>query len=186
VPFALLVGCGGDDDETTTNTSATPGAGQSTARPGVYVAQVEGTDASVALVTDGSRLSGAYLCIPKETSQWIQPAPFQGGKARLVARRGVSLGAARFRGKSAKGDVDVPGGSHSFNAQLASGKAGLYRTTSGTANQPGFSETGWIVLPEGSVCGSTNSITAGGGFASEPAPSSPEGRVTDFADPFPF
>ena len=153
--------------------------------PGVYVGQVQGTGDSIALVTEGHRLSGAYLCIPQSTSQWIRPAPFAKGKAPLIARRGALLGSAKFAGESATGTVTA-GGSRSFNAKLATGKAGLYRTTSGTANQPGFSETGWIVLSGGSFCGSTNSITAGGGFKSAPAPSNPEGQITNFANPFPF
>jgi hypothetical protein len=184
VAFALVAGCGGDDEETTTATGA--GGGQAAATAGVFLAHVKGTDASIALVTDGQRLSGAYLCIPKETSQWIRPAPLANGKAKLVARRRVTLGKASFAGNRANGDVTVADSSRSFSANLATGKAGLYRTTSGTGDKPPFSETGWIVLPNGSVCGSTNSITAGGGFKSEPAPSSPKGQVTDFADPFPF
>jgi hypothetical protein len=139
------------------------------------------------LVTDGNRLTGAYLCIPQSTSQWIRPAPLQSGQAALVARRGVNLGSAKFAGDTATGTVNA-GGQNSFSAKLATGYAGLYRTTSGTANKPPFSETGWIVLPDGTVCGGTNTITAGGGFKSGPAPSKPEGsgRVTDFANPFPF
>jgi hypothetical protein len=152
---------------------------------GVYVGQVGGTNHLVALVTDGSRLSGAYLCIPEGTSQWIKPAPLQGGQVALVARRGVVLGSAKFVGDTATGTVNS-GGQNSFSANLANGKAGLYRTHSGTANKPGFSETGWIVLPDGNTCGSTNSITSGGGFKSTPATSSPEGQITDFANPFPF
>jgi hypothetical protein len=181
---ALLTGCfgGGDDNETTTGA---PSGGGGAATAGVYVGQVGGTNHLIGLVTDGSRLSGAYLCIPQETSQWIKPAPLQGGQAALVARRGVVLGSAKFAGDTATGTVNA-GGQNSFSAQLATGKAGLYRNVSGTANKPGFSETGWIVLPDGNTCGSTNSITSGGGFNSAPATSSPEGQITDFANPFPF
>jgi hypothetical protein len=181
---ALLAGCGDDDDNDTTTPA--PSAGGGAVTPGVYVGQVQGTDDSIALVTEGHRLSGAYLCIP-QSSQWIRPSPFTKGKAPLVARRGVVLGSVTFSGDTASGQVTA-GGQRPFSAQLATGDAGLYRTTSGTANQPGFSETGWIVLPDGNGCGSTNTITAGGGFQSEQAPSEPEGdaKVTDFANPFPF
>jgi hypothetical protein len=193
--MALLAGCfgGGGDNNNTTTATTTPSAagggaskgGASKVSPGVFVGQVEGTGDSIALITDGHRLSGAYLCIPQSTSQWIKPAPFAKGKAPLVARRGALLGNASFAADSANGTVTA-GGARSFSAKLATGKAGLYRTTSGTANKPGFSETGWIVLPNGNVCGSTNSITAGGGFKSVPAPSSPKGQITNFANPLPF
>jgi hypothetical protein len=175
VGFALLAGCGGGDE----------GGGGAPPPAGVYVAKVGNTEAEIALVTDGERLSGAYLCNEKTVSQWIGEAPLEDGKAELVARRGVSLGEASFDGDTASGDVTVAGGPQSFSAELAKGKAGVYRTTSGKAGAPGFSETGWIVLPDGTVCGSTNSSNAGG-FESEPATSKPEGKVTNFANPFPF
>jgi hypothetical protein len=180
--FTLLAGCGGGDDENTT--TPTSGGGAQAVTAGVFVAEVEGTDADIALVTDGKRLTGAYLCIPKGGTSWLSPAPLVAGKAKLVARRGVSLGEASFTGDSATGHVTVAGGSRNFSAKLATGKAGLYRTTSGTAGEPGSTETGWIVLPDGSVCGVTNSITPGGGFKSKPAPSKPKGQVTNFANPY--
>jgi hypothetical protein len=188
--FALLVGCGGggDDNETTAAATTAPagGGGGGGATAGVYVGEVSGSNHLIALVTDGgTRLSGAYLCIPQGTSQWIKPSPLQDGKAALVARRGVVLGSAQFSGDTATGTINE-GGNNSFTAKLASGKAGLYRKTSGTSNQPGVSETGWVVLPDGNTCGSTNSITQGGGFQSQPETSSPEGQITDFSNPFPF
>jgi hypothetical protein len=160
----------------------TPGGAPPT--PGVFVGNVEGTEASIALVTDGQRLTGAYLCIPHGGTSWISPGPLVDGKSELVARRRVSLGEASFAGDQATGEVTVGGAPRSFSAGLAAGKAGLYHTTSGTADEPGSTETGWIVLPDGSVCGTTNSIIAGGGFKSEPAPSKPKGKVTNFANPF--
>jgi hypothetical protein len=42
------------------------------------------------------------------------------------------------------------------------------------------------LLPDGSKCGRTTSITRGGDYKSEPAASRPKGRVTDFANPFTF
>jgi hypothetical protein len=185
--LALLAGCGGGGDDDETTTAATTGGGGGAATPGVFVGQVEGTDDAIALVTDGNRLTGAFLCIPDSTSQWVRPAPLQDGQAALVARRGVNLGSAKFAGDTATGTVNA-GGQNSFSAKAASGYAGLYRVTSGNANNPPYSETGWIVLPDGTVCGGTNTITAGGGFRSGPAPSKPQGsgRVTDFANPTPF
>jgi hypothetical protein len=198
VALVLLAGCGGSSTTTVTSpssgapsgggaSSGTPstGGGGGAGSPGVFVGQVQGTSDAIALVTDGHRLSGAFLCIPTSTSEWIKPTPFANGKAPLVARRGTLLGAAKFAGSSASGNVTA-GGARSFTAKLATGKAGLYRTFSGTVNQPGFSETGWIVLPNGNTCGATNSITSGGGFKGGPAPSTPKGQITNFANPFPF
>jgi hypothetical protein len=152
--------------------------------PGVFVGNVIGTDGSIALVTDGQRLSGAYLCVPHGETSWISPAPLLDDKARLIARRKATLGEASFAGDRATGVVAVAGGSRTFNAELATGKAGLYHATSGTASEPGSSETGWIVLPNGSICGTTNSVIAGGSFKSEPAPAKPKGKVTNFGNPF--
>ena len=184
----LVAGCGGGDNNDTTAaaTTAPAGGGGGAAKAGVYVGVVGGTNHLIALVTDGgTRVSGAYLCIPQGTSVWIKPALFQDGKAALVARNGTVLGSAQFSGDTATGTVNG-GGENSFTAKLASGKVGLYRKTSGTSNQPGFSETGWIVLSDGTTCGSTNSITQGGGFQSQPETSSPEGQITNFSNPFPF
>jgi hypothetical protein len=188
-----VTGCGGGGGDESTSTAASvpavtaAGGGAGAVTPGVYVGQVQGGEDSIALVTDGNRLSGAYLCIPQSTSQWIRPVSFTSGKAALIARRGVTLGSASFSGDNATGMVDA-GGQRSFTAQVSSGDSGLYRTVSGTANKPGFRETGWIVLPDGSVCGGTNSITSSGGFQSTQAPSEPAdgSKVTNFADPFPF
>jgi hypothetical protein len=183
---ALIAGCGGggDDDETTAAATTAPaGGGAGSAKAGVYVGEVGGSNHLIGLVTDGgTRVSGAFLCIPQGTSQWIKPAQFQDGKAALVARNGTVLGSAQFSGDTATGTIN----SGSFSAKLASGKAGLYRKTTGTSNEPGFSESGWVVLPDGNTCGSTNSITQDGGFQSQPETSSPQGQITDFSNPFPF
>jgi hypothetical protein len=176
VAFSLLAGCGGDDDD---DGGAPPTAG-------VFVAEVEGTEAQIALVTDGASLGGGFLCVPKGGSSWIRGAPLEDGTVELVARREESLGEATFDGDTASGEVSVAGGPHSFSAELAAGKAGLYRTTSGKAGEPGFSETGWVVLPDGSVCGVTGTTTEGGGFEFQRAPSDPKNQITDFANPFPF
>jgi predicted small secreted protein len=176
-----LATCGNDDDETTATAGRTQPVGA-----GVFVGRVDGTDAEIALITNGQHLSGAYLCSPNG-AVWFRPATFAGGAAELVPRSGETLGEASFAGEGASGTVDVGGGSHDFSAELATGKAGLYRTASGKPeSEGGVSETGWIVLPNGSKCGRTNSITPGGDFKSEPAASRPKGHVTDFTNPFAF
>lgn len=52
----------------------------------------------------------------------------------------------------------VGGTRHRFHAQKATGDAGLYRMTEGTPGKPGFSETGWVVLADGSERGGSNFI----------------------------
>jgi hypothetical protein len=187
----LLAGCGGgggggsSSTSAATSPSAGAGGGKKQATPGVYVGRVQNTNDLIGLVTDGSRVTGAYLCVPNVVGQWVRPAPLRNGKAPLVARRGVALGSATFSGNTATGKAQA-GGTNNYSAKLATGKAGIYRTTTGSANQPGSTETGWVVLPDGSTCGTTNSVTSGGGFKSQSAPSSPQNKVTDFTDPFPF
>jgi hypothetical protein len=175
--LVILAGCGGDDDEDSGDTSQP-------VKPGVYVGRF-GDGSSIALVTDGGRLSGAYLCKSSKTSSWIEPAPLADGAANLVARRGEDLGEATFSGTGASGEITA--GSLSFTAELAEGYAGLYRTAGGKAGQTGFTETGWIVLPDGGVCGTTSTLTQSGPETT-PAPNKPEGngRVTNYADPFQF
>ena len=108
----LIAGCGGGggDNTTTTATAAAAPAGggaAESATAGVYVGEVGGTNHLIALVTDGgTRVSGAYLCIPQGTSQWIKPAVFQGGQAALVARNGTVLGSAKFSGDTATGTIN--------------------------------------------------------------------------------
>jgi len=157
----------------------------STVTPGVFVGRVNGTSAEVALVTDGQRLSGAYLCDTSGVSPWFRPSPLSLGGTELVTRGGDALGEVGFAGKRVQGDIAVGSGSGSFTARLATGKAGLYHTASGQPGEPGFRETGWIVLPDGTRCGTTD-ITAQSGYKSEPAPSIPRGKVTDFANPYGF
>jgi hypothetical protein len=171
---------------TPTPPATTTGGGPQPVSAGVFVGEIEGTDAEIALVTNGERLSGAYLCSPNG-AVWFRPATFADGTADLVTRSGDNLGEASFAGESASGNVDIGGDSHSFSAEPATGRAGLYRTASGKPeSEGGVSETGWIVLPDGSKCGRTNSITPGGDFKTEPATSRPKGHVTEFTNPFAF
>ncbi len=182
----LVAGCGGGGGSTSSASTSPAGPGTKAATAGVYVASVPPTKAAIALVTDGSRLTGGFLCIPHGGTSWIKPAPFANGAAALDARNGTHLGTASFADKSATGQVTVEGASRSFTAKLASGKAGLYRTVKGTGGKPGYAETGWIVQPSGQVCAVTNSIASDGSFRSEPTKASPKGKITNFEVPFSY
>jgi hypothetical protein len=125
------------------------------AAQGVFVGKVSGTDAYIALISDGSKLGG-YLCDGKKTSSWLATAELSGGKAQLKSRAAAPLGSAELSADRASGEVRVAGASHPFSAEPATGKAGLYRQAKGTIGKPGFTETGWIVLADGSVRGATS------------------------------
>lgn len=146
-------GCGDDDD-----TAETEGQGQSEAAEGVFVGTVEGTDAYIALISDGTELRGGYLCDGEEVSVWFASAELSEGTAALASRAGDALGTATLGDGEATGEVTVAGVTHTFSARPATGEAGLYREATGEFDQPGFEETGWIVLADGSVRGRTNYI----------------------------
>ena len=183
---ALLAGCGGGTKTVTVNAAGGTVGGSGPAKAGVYAGLVEGTDTNIALVSDGKRLTGAYVCNSRlKVGRWIRPAPLANNRAGLVARNGDSVGEATLAGDRASGSLTIGPGSGSFSAQIATGKAGLYRTASGTAAKPGFKETGWIVTPNGSTCGYTTTLTSKGSTI-RPAPPTPKGKITNFANPFPF
>jgi hypothetical protein len=160
----LGVGCGGDEAE-----EAPAGA----APEGSFVGPVSGTDAYIAVVSDGERVTG-YLCDGKELSTWFD-SEVEGTGADLLSRDGDDLGDATFSGGGVTGEVEVDGQSQSFNATPATGDAGLYRAANveeadGELSE-GEAEVGWIVLADGSQRGSTNFIDPSGDLiVSRPAP----------------
>ena len=83
--------------------------------------------------------------------------------------------------------MTIAGGRHRFRAQPATSGAGLYRLAEGSPGQPGFSETGWIVLADGSERGGTNFIDSTfDNVVSRPAPKRTTAATkvdTGFIDP---
>lgn len=184
--LSLLVACGGDD-------------GEGGSSEGAYVGTVEGTDAYIALVSDGSQLAG-YISDSKKLSTWVDQAkiaevpsspsappqaalgesmealfahhvdlPGLEDDAALTTREGEALGEVTLSGSEASGHVEVDGKKRSFTAKLASGEAGLYRAAKGTLGEPGSVEAGWVVLADGSQRGNVN-ITDPSDLNVEPAP----------------
>jgi len=154
--LALIgTGCGDDDDD--------GGGGEKTAESGqveagTYVGKVDGSNAYVALVTDGKTVDG-YICDAKEISTWIgEDKLSDGGSVALSSRKGVLLGEATFEGDEATGKFVIDGKPHDFSAEPASGEAGLYHTAKGTQGKLGFVESGLIVLADGSQRGATNFV----------------------------
>jgi hypothetical protein len=180
-----LPACGGDNET----------AGTASAPDGTYVGTVEGSEAYMALVTDGAVVQG-YLCDGQGLWVWLE-GDVSGGGAELASRRGDDLGEATFSEEEAAGRVSIDGEEHAFTAQLATGDAGLYRATKGELGEPGSVEAGWIVLHDGSQRGGTNFIDPNMEIVIQPAPvidptteinvQIPQAgrlRVTKFVDPF--
>ena len=153
--FLLVSGCGDDDDDQAAQETATT---ESAGATGVFVGEVAGTDAYVALISDGTELRGGYVCDGKRTSVWLKPAKLSDGKVSLTSRAGDALGSAELSGDGADGELKLAGQVHTFSAAPAAGKAGLSREAKGKFGKPGYVETGWIVLADGSVRGRTNFI----------------------------
>jgi hypothetical protein len=151
----VLAGCGDDADTSPEPAQATEAA----AAKGAFVGTVDGTDAYVALVSDGSRVLG-YVCDSKKLSRWIDVSTIRDGTAALATRTGEDLGEAMISGDRASGTITIDGESHAFSAVPASGEAGLYRAAridrkDGKLTE-GEVEAGWIVLPDGTQRGGTN------------------------------
>lgn len=151
-------GCGDDDDDgqnaetSQTETAQTETTAQ--AEKGTYTGKVEGSEAYIALVSDGESVAG-YICDAKQISTWIAEAKLEDGSAKLTSRKGDELGEATLAGKKASGNVIIDDKSHDFSADLASGEAGLYYGLKGEVGQAGSAESGLIVLADGSQRGST-------------------------------
>ena len=118
--LALMVGaCGGDPSVTP------PPSGGS-----VYVGAVAGTDALVAIVIDGARVS-AYSCGGEDTWQlltaWFEGDVAVGGDLHLVGEWGIVLSATR-EGAAWRGTLTTSDETFDFTAEPAdpSGPAGLY------------------------------------------------------------
>jgi hypothetical protein len=138
---ALVLGCG--DDE------------QAAAVQVTYVGQVSGTNAYIALVAEGGKLSG-YVSDSKQVSTWLT-APRLASSVELESRQGDPLGDVSG-GDTAGGSVEVAGKDRTFTLERATGEAGLYRAARGKPGKKGFVEVGWVVLADGSQRGGTNFI----------------------------
>jgi hypothetical protein len=158
----MVAACGGDDDDAADSAAAPEGS---------FVGAVEGSDAYVAVVSNGEEVVAGYLCDGRKVSTWIDRVPVEDGEAELVDRQGQRIGEVTLDSDSASGEIDVDGETLAFSAERAEGEAGLYREAIGTLGKPGSSETGWIVLADGSVRGATTKfIDSESDFIVEPAP----------------
>lgn len=100
--------------------------------------------------------------------------------------RGEPLGVLTIADGTASGEVRIADNRYRFRAQPATSAVGLYRVAEGTPGTPGFSETGWIVLGDGSERGGTNFIDpTADEVVSKPAPKRTSATKLDsgFIDP---
>ncbi len=72
----ILVACGDDNAS----------GGQATAEEGTFVGKVEGSDAYIALIANGTELTG-FLCDGKQLSTWFGEPDLANGQAQLISRR---------------------------------------------------------------------------------------------------
>ena len=169
--LAMMVGCltacGDDDDGAGAAPTPVPGVG-------TLVGAVEGGDVYVALISDGERVVG-YLCDDGKIAAWLAPAEIDNGRAQLVSRDGKDMGDVEIGADGASGSVEVAGQSLGFAVIPASGDAGVFRATAGTAGEPGSIEAGWITLADGSTKGATKTLTEGDDFVIGLAPELPDG-----------
>jgi len=112
-----------------------------------YVGQVEGTDAFIGLVTDGSQIT-AYVCDGTDTTISIL-AWFKGSLSEnaftLVNDNNLTLTGKIDSGK-ASGSLSLADGSqHAFVSEIAEGSAGVFREEKAVNGD--VTVTGWIVLP---------------------------------------
>jgi hypothetical protein len=154
---AVAGGCGKDDDDSEAAKPAAPAKG-------TFVGKVEGTNAYIALVSDGKRVAG-YVCDGDKdkrkvtVSAWLAAARIKSTRAELVSRKGERFGFVAFQGDRARGTVALDPHArreYAFRAELAKRRAGLYRGAKGKVGQPPFAEAGNIVLADETFRGAIN------------------------------
>lgn len=133
----------------------------------MFVGRLTGYDASIAIVSDGERVSG-HVCDGRQLSFWFGLAPFAGDEAELVARIGFNVGTVTVADGTARGTFKIEDTDATFDLAAASGAAGVYRATVGEVGQPGFAEAGWIILGDETQCGGVVAYDAEGGMPGPP------------------
>lgn len=153
----VLAACGADDESPTATADRT------------LVGKVPGTRAYVALVSHKGRIGG-YVCDGRQISRWLKPSPIKDGSATLRGRDGRVLGTVRLAAERAVGEVQLAARRAQFTAVPARGEAGLYRQVTGSPGEPGYLESGWIVLADASARGSTQFTSTDTDLVVGPAP----------------
>ena len=140
----VLAGCGDDGKTEKVKTIKAADDGE------VFVGKVQGTSANIGLVTKNGKLAG-FVCADKNSSLRLDPVPLEGGNANLVFD-GRTVGVVAITDHGAAGKVEMAGLQHIFAAEVATGKAGVYRLA---AKRPDLEWDGWIVLNDGTYTGTS-------------------------------
>jgi hypothetical protein len=157
LPALALVGCGGD-------------GGQGAGGPETtFVGAAKGTNAYIALVSDGERVAG-YVSDGKKLSIWLEDKAISDGRVNLVSQQGDLLGEVTLSDSVASGNILLGGASRGIDAVPASDDAGLYRAAKGKPDEKGSVEVGWVVLNDGSQRGTTSFIDPAADVVVKPAP----------------
>lgn len=157
IAAVVLASCGADEDSPTATAD------------GTFVGTVTNSRAYVALVSDGRQIGG-YVCDGRQISRWLKPTPIKDRSAALRGRDGRVLGTVRLEGERAVGEVQLAAQRAQFIAVPARGEAGLYRQITGSPGEPGYRESGWIVLADASARGSTQFTSSDTDLVVGPAP----------------
>ncbi|MBI1813583.1 MAG: hypothetical protein HYR72_01250 [Deltaproteobacteria bacterium] len=143
----LLAGCGGDDSSNSTSTPESlratipqPDADPAPQAKTTYVGKVSGTDALIAVVTNG-HVAVAYVCDGNAISEWFLGTQ-TGAAIQLNGEKGGQLG-AQLSGDSVAGSVTAGSSTQAFSTQPAiENQGGIYRIAE-TDNGEQI-VTGWI------------------------------------------
>lgn len=159
------------------------GGGGSNADGHTYVGTLKGTDAYVAIVADerNQQVSG-YVTDGKGISIWIGRTALNKGVGTLVDRKdGKQVGVVAVAGGTAAGAIQLPNDDFQFEAEEATGAAGLYYKVERFGADL-VAETGWIRLADGTYRG-TRTTRSGSSGAGEPV-GSPVGWASTIAGSF--
>jgi hypothetical protein len=115
---------------------------------GAWVGKVDGTDAYIAIASNGEEVM-AYICDGKTITQWYRGQATTGG---LDLAAGSAKLQAQLTVDAANGSITLADGeSFNFQATRAAGDAGLYRLEETVDDETWTA--GWVVLNDGQLRG---------------------------------
>ncbi len=146
-----LVACGGSSPTNTPAPAATTAPAAGAGVPNSLVGAVPGTDAMIALTTNGAT-SLSYVCDSKQIATWFS-GPVTGNAIDLTAANGNHL-KATIAATGATGTVTLSGKDYPFTAASSGPNGGLFRAEQSAGG--GNVVAGWIVGSDGQQRGGVN------------------------------
>lgn len=147
----VLVACGGSSPTSTPAPAPTTAAAATTGIPNSFTGAIPGTDAFIALTTNGAT-SLSYVCDSKQIATWFS-GPVTNNALDLTAANGDHL-KATLAATGATGTVTLGGKDFPFTAPSSGTNGGLFRAEQ-SANGMNIIG-GWIVTADGQQRGSLN------------------------------